>query len=107
MGKESSGGVPEQLVVGDHGEIDKDAGSVATVTDLEINEQLYLNFGFYSMGYCGIGCYFILGIMALGITSLDIMVLGIMTLGIMSCSHLSESLRLHLYTCASQLYSGF
>ena len=39
------------------------------ITTVLINEQLYLNFGYYSMGFCGIGYYVSLGIRALSIMS--------------------------------------
>ena len=37
MGEESPGGVPEQLVVGDHGETDEDAGTGADIEGEGVN----------------------------------------------------------------------
>ena len=37
MGKDSPGGVPEQLVVGDHGETDEDAGTLADIEAKDVN----------------------------------------------------------------------
>ena len=37
MSQESPGGVPEQLVVGDHGETDEDAGREAYIEDEDVD----------------------------------------------------------------------
>ena len=55
MGEDSPGGVPEQLVVGDHGETDEDSGREADLegedVDAVCGSPTLVMFGFESQGF--------------------------------------------------------